>query len=154
LSPYFCCSAFTQFSNQKLLTGISRKSDSILKGQKAEIPNKAAILGRMKEMVETVKSCLLNEDVDALGPVLHQGWIYKKQLSGEITNPTMDGLYDKALCAGATGGKVVGAGGGGFFLVYCLGGKQDAVRNALCEYRELPFRLEGYGTKVIFSITR
>ena len=135
-------------------TGISRKSDSILKGQKAEIPNRSAILGKMKGMVETVKSCLLNEDVDGLGPVLDQGWIYKKQLSGDITNPTMDLLYEKALYAGATGGKVVGAGGGGFFLVYCPGGKQDAVRNALSEYRELPFRLEAYGTKAIFSITR
>ena len=135
-------------------TGISRESSTILEEQKAEIPKKEDILSKMKNMVDDVKACFLNEEIDQLGPILHQGWLYKKQLAGGISNPTIDLLYEKALSAGATGGKVVGAGGGGFLLVYCPNGKQDDVRNALSDYRELPFRFEKYGTKSIFNMTR
>ena len=135
-------------------TGIARKSSDILQEQKAEIPNKVELLGTMKDMVANVKSCFLNGEVDQLGPFLHQGWLCKKQLAGGITNPRINSLYEKALSAGATGGKVAGAGGGGFLLVYCPNGKQDDVRNALSQYRELPFRFEKYGTKSIYSMTR
>lgn len=135
-------------------TGIGRESADILEEQKAEIPNKTQILGKMKDMVEDVNACFLSEDIDQLGPILHQGWLHKKQLAGRISNPTIDSLYEKALSVGATGGKVVGAGGGGFLLTYCPNGKQDNVRNALSDYRELPFRSEKYGSKSIFNMTR
>ena len=92
--------------------------------------------------------------VSAVGEALMRGWQLKKQLSSGITNPSLDALYEMAISHGATGGKIVGAGGGGFLLLYCENSSRDRVRSALGDLAELPFAIEQDGSKVIFNIRR
>ena len=89
-------------------------------------------------------------NIDALGELLHESWLLKKQLAGSISNGIIDEMYITARQAGAIGGKLTGAGGGGFLLLYCPFEKQNAIRAAL-RLQELPFQLEHDGTKVIFN---
>ena len=85
---------------------------------------------------------------------MHRSWLLKKQLAGSISNEVIDDIYNAAYKAGALGGKITGAGGGGFFLVYCPIEKQEPVRAALSSLQELPFLLERDGSKVIFNNRR
>ena len=105
-------------------------------------------------MVHEARKVLDCGDFDTFGRLLHESWMLKKSLAGSITNGAIDDLYDLARRSGATGGKITGAGGGGFLLLYVPYEKQLAVRKALCGLRELPFRLESDGTKVIFNYRR
>ncbi len=132
-------------------TGITRKSKHILKEQKANIYERRAILQRMKNMAYTARDALVKGDVHVIGELLHESWQLKKQLASQISNNNLDELYETARCAGAIGGKISGAGGGGFLLLYCHYDKQAAVRSALKHLQELPFRLEPDGSKVIFN---
>jgi galactokinase/mevalonate kinase-like predicted kinase len=92
----------------------------------------------------------LGQDLNAFGHMLHEAWQVKKSLEGSITNPTIDQYYERALRAGALGGKLLGAGGGGFFLFFCEPHKQDRVRAALSGLTEVPFKLEPQGAKLIY----
>jgi len=132
-------------------TGISRQAGKILKEQKDNIADRLTILGNLKEMAYTAKKELEASNTDAIGELLHQSWLLKKQLAGSISNGVIDQIYDTARSAGAVGGKITGAGGGGFLLLYCPFEKQDNVRLALKNMKELPFSLERDGTKVIFN---
>ncbi len=91
---------------------------------------------------------------DVIGHLLDLSWTLKKQLASKISNGAIDELYETARNAGALGGKITGAGGGGFLLLYCPRGRQEAVREALHGMRELPFHLEQDGAKVIFNYRR
>jgi D-glycero-alpha-D-manno-heptose-7-phosphate kinase len=97
---------------------------------------------------------LARNDFDAFGLLMNESWKLKKALAGQITNGAIDDLYELAKRSGAMGGKITGAGGGGFLLLYVPYERQSAVRNALCGLQELPFRLEADGTKVIFNYRR
>ena len=92
--------------------------------------------------------------LDDFGLLLHEAWLLKKQLATKISTDVIDELYDTAIAAGALGGKIAGAGGGGFLMLYCPRERQDAVREALHHLPELPFHLERDGTKVIFNYRR
>ena len=85
---------------------------------------------------------------------MHEGWEFKKQLTRKISNNLIDEMYMKARKAGAIGGKISGAGGGGFLLIYVPREKQNYVREALKGYKELPFMFEPDGSKIIFNIKR
>ena len=135
-------------------TNITRKADSILGEQKANIDARMATLREMKEMALQAKKCVLRGDLNAFGELLHQGWECKKQLAGKITNSKINAAYEAARQAGAIGGKITGAGGGGFLLLYCPVDRQREVRRALSHLREMPFQLERDGTKVIFNYRR
>lgn len=133
-------------------TGINRKSGAILKEQKNNISDRLEILGTLKKMAYTARKELENStNPDVIGKLLHESWLLKKGLAGSISNGIIDEIYKAAQEAGAIGGKITGAGGGGFLLLYCPHSKQDAVRSALSSLRELPFRIEQDGTKVIFN---
>jgi D-glycero-alpha-D-manno-heptose-7-phosphate kinase len=108
----------------------------------------------LKQLAYDAKHELESGNIDAMGDLLHQGWELKKSLATLITNKSIDHIYDAARQAGATGGKITGAGGGGFLLLYCPHARQDDVRCALSRLQELPFRLENDGTKVIFNYKR
>jgi D-glycero-alpha-D-manno-heptose-7-phosphate kinase len=135
-------------------TGMSRKADGILKEQKANIPDRKVILREIKQMVYEARNNLTQNDFDGFGKLMHESWLLKKRLAGQITNGAINDMYELARRAGAIGGKITGAGGGGFLLLYVPYERQEAVRNALCELQELPFRLESDGTKVIFNYRR
>jgi len=135
-------------------TGITRQADVILSEQKANIEEKRASLDRMKSQVTEVETCLLSGNVNKVGRLLQAGWEWKKQMTERTSTPGIDALYERALDAGATGGKIAGAGGGGFLLLYCPPSHQASVRASLSEMKELPFSLERDGTKVIFNARR
>lgn len=135
-------------------TGVTRKADTILTEQRDKITDTTPILTEMRQQAYDVYEALKAGDITRLGMILDDAWSHKKKLAAKITNPKIDGMYESAKSAGALGGKVTGAGGGGFFVVSCLPGKQEGVRGALRTLRELPFGLDRDGTKVIFNVRR
>ena len=135
-------------------TGVSRRADRILKEQNDNIKDRRMILREIKQMVFEARNMLACNDHDGFGTLMHESWKLKKALAGQITNSAIDDMYELARRAGAIGGKITGAGGGGFLLLYVPYERQLAVRNALCDLQELPFRLEPEGTKVIFNYRR
>jgi D-glycero-alpha-D-manno-heptose-7-phosphate kinase len=135
-------------------TGFTRTAGSILEEQKQNIGQRLTVLREMKQIAQTARNELLGGNLDAIGYLLHESWLLKKQLASQISNTVLDDLMGAALKAGALGGKITGAGGGGFLLLYCPYVKQAAVRKALGKLQELPFSLEPDGTKVIFNYQR
>ncbi len=103
-------------------------------------------------MVEEGKEYLIKGKLDDFGKLLHQGWERKRKLAQGISNPLIEEIYQAARKAGALGGKISGAGGGGFLLLYCPLNQQSRLRKALKNLRELPFRFEKEGTKAIFNV--
>jgi D-glycero-alpha-D-manno-heptose-7-phosphate kinase len=87
-------------------------------------------------------------DAESLGELLHRNWELKRGLTSGITDETLDGWYESAMEAGATGGKLLGAGGGGFLLMSAPPAKHDAVRRALRDLREVPVRFSARGTHI------
>ncbi len=147
----------TRRLNENLLlfyTGVTRPSASVLVEQKENISARLAVLRELKNMAYVARDELISGNLDSIGFLLHESWQLKKQLASGITNGDINDLYQTAIKAGALGGKITGAGGGGFLLVYCPHEKQDALRAALSKLQELPFQLEQDGTKVIFNYRR
>lgn len=135
-------------------TGVTRQASSVLTEQKQNIDLKMAVLGEMRDQANSLYKYLAASKVNKLGQTLSEGWELKKTLAAGISNGSIDQMYEKALKAGAVGGKVAGAGGGGFLLLFCPPAHQYRVRKALVSLKELPFRLERDGTKVIFNVRR
>ena len=135
-------------------TGISRNSSSVLTEQVNNIKDRLGELREIKDMASEARSAVERENFDDLGILLHQSWELKKRLAGTISNGRINEMYETARRAGAIGGKIAGAGGGGFLLLHVPFEHQDRVRIALNGLQELPFRLEADGTKVIFNYRR
>lgn len=135
-------------------TGVTRSADKILTEQKKNIDGRLKVLRQLKRMAFEARQELENGNLDAIGELLHEGWELKKQLATQISNKAIDEIYEAARGAGAIGGKITGAGGGGFLLLYCPYEKQEAVRAALSRLVELQFKLEHDGSKVIFNYKR
>ena len=135
-------------------TGMVRKSSSILSEQTSKIKDRISELREIKQMAWQARNVLEHGDFDTLGILIHQSWELKKRLAGTISNRHINEMYETARRAGALGGKITGAGGGGFLLLYVPYECQNSVRTALRGLQELPFRLEADGTKVIFNYRR
>ena len=135
-------------------TGMSRDSSSILKEQVGNLKDRLNELREIKDMAGEARCAIEKENFEALGVLLHQSWELKKRLAGTISNGRINEMYETARRAGAIGGKIAGAGGGGFLLLYVPFEHQNRVRMALHGLQELPFRLEADGTKVIFNYRR
>jgi D-glycero-alpha-D-manno-heptose-7-phosphate kinase len=131
-------------------TGVNRISSNILDEQKQNIGNKMEILDEMVRMVDFAEEALSKSELDEWGYMLDRAWNLKKQMANNISNTLIDGMYEKARNVGAYGGKVLGAGGGGFLLLYVPEEKQDVVRETLQEYREVKFHFENEGSRIIF----
>jgi len=150
------CTEQVRKLNEGLLlfyTNIARKAESVLEEQVQNIDQKLDVLRQMKQLAVVARSALEAHEFDEFGTLLDQSWQLKKQLASRISNGVIDDLYQRAKEAGATGGKITGAGGGGFLLLYCQPHRRDDVRSALSSLQELPFRLEGSGSRVIFNCT-
>jgi D-glycero-alpha-D-manno-heptose-7-phosphate kinase len=135
-------------------TGMSRKADTVLKDQKNNIKDRLVELREIKQMAYQARRDIVAGDFDSFGKLLNQSWELKKRLSSAVSNGGINDLYESARRAGAVGGKITGAGGGGFLVLYVPYERQKAVRKALSGLQELPFRLEVDGTKVIFNYRR
>ncbi len=131
-----------------------RRSEEILKEQKASIGDRMTTLREMKGQVSVAQAYLESGSIDEIGTLLDRAWALKKSLASKISDSEIDKIYKDAREAGAFGGKISGAGGGGFLLLYCPPDSQETVREALRGYREMPFSLERDGSKVIFNVRR
>ena len=142
-----------QLENHLMLffTGFSRTASDIAKSQIENTPNKKRELSLMYQMVdEAIK--ILNEkgDIKDFGKLLHEAWLLKKSLTDKISTPEIDNIYEKALQAGALGGKLLGAGGGGFMVLFVPPENQPGVREKLKNLLEVKFHFENEGSKIIY----
>jgi len=134
-------------------TGITRNASNILKEQDQNTRENRSKQDTMKQMVQSVsilKDELENNRLDHFGAILHENWLLKKEMARGVSNIEIDSWYDTAIRCGAQGGKILGAGGGGFLLFYVPEEKQESVRKGLSFLREIPFAFENEGSKIIF----
>ena len=131
-------------------TGNTRDSSAILKEQSGSINKNTDNLNDLVKTVDAVWDRISQGDLDFVGTELDRTWKIKKQFAGGISNETIDNMYDIAKSNGALGGKVLGAGGGGFMLLYVPEDKKEMVRNGLKDYREVPFEIDNEGSRIVF----
>ena len=142
-----------EFENHLMLffTGISRFASEIAQLQIKAIPDKTKELRAMGVMVDEALRVLVGRGgLDDFGRLLHESWLLKRSLTAKISNQTVDEVYEAARRAGAIGGKLLGAGGGGFMLFFVPPARQPRVREALRKLLEIPFNFEHAGTQIIF----
>jgi len=132
-------------------TNRTRGADNILAKQSRKIDTNLAQLQSLARLAYEARDAIIARDFDRIGYLMHEGWVIKKSLAEGIADPQINEMYDKALGAGAIGGKIAGAGGGGFLLVYCHEKNRTRVREALLEYKELKFGLSYSGSKIAFN---
>lgn len=131
-------------------TGNTRDSRKILAEQSASIEEKRKNLNDFVRTVDKVCENLSLGNIDCVGIELDRTWNIKKSLANGISNHEIDIMYDQAKESGAIGGKILGAGGGGFMLLYVPEDKQNSVRYALNKYKEAPFKIDYQGSRIIF----
>jgi len=135
-------------------TNQTRQASTILSEQKEKTAEKRDNLNRILQLGRDIQSAIIRREFDEIGHILHENWMLKKELASGISNPAIDEMYETALRGGALGGKVAGAGGGGFLMLYVPSEKQGSVREAMHNYREMPFMLDSYGASIIFNQRR
>lgn len=143
--------------NARLLlfsTGQSRHSANILRTQRSDTTGKPAVttsLHRIKALALEMRVALETDDLDRFGHLLDEAWRQKRRLSSKVSSGAIDGWYDAAREAGALGGKITGAGGGGFLLLYCPRERQAALRAAMTSrgLHEMPFDFDFDGTRIL-----
>lgn len=131
-------------------TGVNRVSSTILSDQKHNIEKKMDTINEIVKMVDRAEKSLTAGYIDEWGHMLDEAWMLKKQMSNQISNTMLDEMYLAGKNAGALGGKILGAGGGGFLLLYVTKDKQDMVKAALKDYRQIDFKFEDEGSRIIF----
>lgn len=149
----FCTGKKEQLEENLMLffTGLSRFSFQIQKTTRKKLPQNTDRLLKMLKMVDEAEDILTNPDrnLNDFGLLLNETWLQKRAISAEISTDYIDIAYKKAVDAGALGGKLLGAGGGGCLLFYAEKEKQNSVRAALSDMLEIPFKFENDGTKII-----
>lgn len=143
--------ALRQLEKQMMLffTGRSRQASEVMAGWRRGMDLNRPLLRRFRDQAEELAVRLAAGEAGGLGPALDEAWQQKKRISGGISSPEIDAMYEAAIAAGATGGKLSGAGGGGFLMIMCPAERQEAVRLALSGYAELQVRLAGDGTRIV-----
>ena len=136
-------------------TGLKHDASKILKEQKDNVERdnkKEEMLLKMCDLARELKTHFEQNDVDFLGECLSKGWQLKKQMASSISQTAIDELYELGINNGATGGKLLGAGGGGFLLFYVPTKEgKEKIRKAFKNYKELPFELDNSGVSIIFN---
>lgn len=134
-------------------TGEQRATGEVLEDQKRQVEiseEKFRNLTRMSELAYKMRELLVAGDLEGFAQAMDEGWGLKRSLSGRISNGRIDGYYERGLKNGARGGKLLGAGGGGFLLFYCEPEDQDQLRRALSDLPELPFKFDWSGSRIIY----
>jgi len=143
----------SQLENHLMLyfTGFSRIASKVAQAQIKNTPQKKRELTLMYQMVDEAISILTeNKNILEFGKLLNETWELKRSISNKISNPIVDNIYETALRAGAIGGKLLGAGGGGFMIFFVPPKKQPKVREALKSLLEVPFNFESEGSQIIY----
>jgi D-glycero-alpha-D-manno-heptose-7-phosphate kinase len=133
-------------------TGITRSADTILAEQNANVEATRPQLDLLRDLAGFAAERLRGGDTDAIGPALRESWEAKRKLASGVSNAQIDRTVTLALDAGASGVKLTGAGGGGFLLVICPMERQRAVRESLGHMRELPVKLDRFGSRVVLNM--
>ena len=132
-------------------TGIVRNSTDIASLYIPEIKNKQKQLFAYGPMVDEAQESLIkNRPMEEFGKLLHEAWLLKKSISAEISKASIDEIYEVARASGALGGKIIGAGGGGFLLLFAPPHTQANIRAKLKNLLEVPFEFENHGSQIIF----
>jgi D-glycero-alpha-D-manno-heptose-7-phosphate kinase len=134
-------------------TGITRSASDLLRQQSSEIVSNSAVQAALRRMVALtyqLRDKLCRGDLDAFGHILDENWKLKKSLAPGVSNDTIDGWYNAAMDAGALGGKILGAGAGGFLIFYAREERHDAIIRALHDLRAMRFGFEPLGSRIIF----
>ena len=144
-----------QLNNNLLMffTGFTRFSSDVQKANNSSKPaDKNAMLKEMYSLVDEAEKILEDKysDLDDFGRLLDHTWRIKRRTGSAVTTDNIDGLYAKGIEAGALGGKLLGAGGGGFLVFYVQPDKQDSVKGAMKDYMRIPFEFENNGTQVMY----
>lgn len=133
-------------------TGAPRDSRQIFKEQKETIKkSREETLDPLVEAVDEAMDSLKKGDLDRIGTLLDETWQIKKRFASGVSNPDIDDMYEKAIRGGALGGKILGAGGGGFLMTYIPPERLSSVREALKDFREIDFKMDAHGTRIIFA---
>ena len=143
-----------QLLEQHLLlffTGISRFASDVAKAQIDNLRNREDELRQMAKMVPEALAILGDgsRDIQEFGALLHESWQRKRRLSDGVSNAEIDAMYERAQACGATGGKILGAGGGGFLLVFAAPDKHSAIIDGLDDLLHVPFQFENSGSRVV-----
>ncbi|MDQ3895280.1 MAG: GHMP kinase [Actinomycetota bacterium] len=155
VEPVVCPSGTLKRVQRSLLlfyTGRQRSAENVLSEQRRTTQDgrAAETLKRMRDLAYELRAQLAADDAEAVGKLLHVNWELKRTLAERVTDPELDGWYGRALAAGAVGGKVLGAGGGGFLLIAAHPERHDAIRAALPPLREVPLKFSARGTHIAF----
>jgi len=141
-----------EFQNNIMLffSGLSRTASDVVSEQISKTSINVPNLNKMKDLVDEAYNILVsNRNLNEFGELLNNTWELKKSLSSKITNHNIDDMYTKAIKAGAVGGKLLGAGGGGFMAFYVEKNNQENVRFALKNYLHIPFNFDFDGSKIV-----
>ena len=155
VEPVFYKPAVKRAIEQNLMlfyTGLQRDASEVLAVQRSETAAKIDVLRAMRDLVPRLREVFSSEDpdVDDFGRILHEGWVLKRSLTSLVSNPEIDEWYARARNTGALGGKLLGAGGGGFLLLYAPESRQQAVKEALAPLHHQPFRFDDAGTRITY----
>jgi D-glycero-alpha-D-manno-heptose-7-phosphate kinase len=133
-------------------TGLTRRAHDVERSKVANVASIQNNLKRMLVLVDQAYDALTgNGGLSTFGRLLHETWMEKRQLDPAVTAPEIDRLYEQGIAAGALGGKLLGAGGGGFMLFFVPAERQAQVRKALSGYHEVPFAINAPGSTIIHS---
>ena len=151
---FLTTAGYKRLENNLLMfyTGQTRAAGDILKEQKKNTTDdrkKIENLHKMVQLARDLREELLRNNIDAMGEILRRNWELKRELASGISNDFIDRSYELAVKAGAEGGKLLGAGGGGFMLFYVKEQNHQRVRNALSDLKEMPFKFDNKGTTLI-----
>lgn len=153
VDPVICNKKIKKELQKKLMffyTGSTRISSHILKEQKANINDRQKYIDRLVEIAQEALAAIEKGKLDEIGILLDESWNIKKHLANGISNKEIDNMYEKAMKAGAKGGKILGAGGGGFLMLFVDEEQQDTVKSALMNYRQVQIEFEPQGSKIIY----
>jgi len=154
VDPVICSEETKRYLFDRLLffyVGGSRDAREILGAQSKQTDQNLDHLTQLCDLASQFQKILVRgKGLDELGGLLHENWQLKKRLANQISNSRIDDFYERARNAGALGGKLLGAGSGGFLMFFVPECKASSVRGALSELRELPLEFEPEGSKIIF----
>lgn len=134
-------------------TGLTRSASALLKTQRQAVASQKAKQKTLRQMVELARQLrteLQQNNLSAFGEIIHENWMLKRGLTQAVSNSAIDDWYARARKAGAVGGKLLGAGSGGFLMFYAPQERHEAIARALKELRRVDFRFEPQGSKIIF----
>jgi D-glycero-alpha-D-manno-heptose-7-phosphate kinase len=134
-------------------TGRTRKASTLLLEQSKNMKkaNKRELMSEMVALAYKMRDLLEKNDIELFGEILDRNWVLKRQMAVGVSDPQIDGWYHKGLAAGAEGGKIMGAGNGGFLMFFAPKEKHDAITSALTELQRIPFSFSNTGSEIIYS---